>query len=90
MAALTTAQKAPVTVTDYAGNAVPLNSVQVSVDPSGAISWDAPNGVLEVIGQKAGTGTLTVAYNGAVGELVVDVTDAPLVITMGEPVSKLA
>lgn len=87
-ATLTTAQKAAVSVTDYAGNPVPLSGVVITTDASGCLGWAAPNGQLEVLGQSAGTGTLTVTYGSASGALTVDVTDAPLVVTMGTPVPK--
>ena len=92
MAQLTTAQKAPLVVTDPAtGLEVPDAELVGFVTVDNAViaidATDADN--LFVLGQIAGSSRVLVNLpDGRAGALTVEVTPAPLVITLGEPEAK--
>lgn len=80
MATLTTAQKAPLVVTDANGNEIDANHRLVTVEGT-AVAVD--NSGIYVYGQEAGTANITVTSAGQVGTLEVTVTPAPLSVTLG-------
>ena len=80
MATLTTAQKAPLIVTDANGNEIDANHRAVSVEGTAVIVDTAG---IYVYGVVSGTATLTVTAAGQTGTLEIVVTPAPLTVTLG-------
>lgn len=80
MATLTTAQKAPLIVTDENGNDIDANHRVATVEGTAVI---LDNAGVYVYGQEPGTASITVTSAGQTGTLEVIVTPAPLTVTLG-------
>ena len=80
-------QKAEIIVKDYAGNVInPIYYNVVIDDPTLAVVEGLPRFVIAL---KPGIVTLTVTHHdGRTGDLAFDITAAPLVVELGEPVAK--
>jgi hypothetical protein len=91
VAALTTSQKAPLTVTTESGTLV------ASVNRTFTLSSGAPfhiqnvgggEGTDYVVADSVGTGTVTVSFAGQTGSLELDIAEAPLLVGLGAPEAK--
>ncbi len=81
-------QKAEIVVKDYAGNIISPFAYTVTVAPAGVahVQTGSPQWL---VADAAGAATLTVTHSdGRSGTLPVEVTAAPLVVSIKDPVAK--
>lgn len=90
MADLNTAQKAPLLVTTAAGVVVRAGNQTNTIAGTAIriVNENGADGTNFIVADEPGTATITTSYSGQTGSLVVTVTAAPLVLTMGAPVAK--
>jgi hypothetical protein len=88
VAALTTAEKADIIVTDQFG--APVTGVSYTLAPDGILGHQSVDGVFQVWGQAEGEATITATAGGSTGQLVVSVTASPLGLSLANVRSKLS
>lgn len=89
MADLTTAQKAPLIITDSNGTDIGVPAVLTSDNPAVAtFTGNEGDEHVFIIANSAGQATFTATEAGMTGTLTVTVEDAPLTMTLGAPEAK--